>query len=216
MPLAGVDSRPTDPLEQEEVRFVRLVLLLPCLALAGCVSLTPPQQASLVEIHALIDDTTRAYGLRPIYVLVGNDVAGVGGSYRGGLLTVSTPMLLSRHRDSLVAHELAHYVLGHDAPIHGSALEVSREQERRELDANAKAVEILVRSGRSQDAALRLVYDHLLAFHRAVSANATVVPWGHRPPCDEIADLLERFPAQRGWTARLTCAAARRDAAHRP
>ncbi|HET7343398.1 MAG TPA: ImmA/IrrE family metallo-endopeptidase [Methylomirabilota bacterium] len=198
------------------MRVVRLVLRLSCLALAGCASLTPPQQASLGEVHALVDTTTRAYGLRPVYVLVGSDVAGVGGSYRGGLLTVSTPMLLSRYRDALVAHELAHYVLGHDRPLHGSALEASREQEQRELDANATAVEILVRGRRSPDAALGLVYDYLLAFHRLVSANATVVPWGHRPPCDEIADLLERFPAQRAWTAALPCASPRRDAAHRP
>ena len=29
---------------------------------------------------------------------------------------------------------------------------------------------------------------------------------GHRPPCDEIADLLGRYPQQRVWTAGLECA----------
>src|SRR5438477_10829140 len=99
---------------------VRLIVLVALgLAVAGCVSLTPPQQASLAEVHTLIDTATRAYGLRPIYVLVGNAVPGVGGTYRGGMITVSTPMLLSRHRDSLIAYELGHYVLGHDTPVAG-------------------------------------------------------------------------------------------------
>ena len=185
-----------------------LLLIAVCLALAGCVTLSPPQQASLDEVRVLIDGTARAYGLRSVYVLVGNAVPGVGGSYRRGMMTISTPMLLSKSRDSLVAHELAHYVLGHETPLRGSsALEQSREQEQRELDGNAKAVEILTRAGRSEAAALRLVYEHLHNFHRAVAAGITVVPWGHRPPCEEIADLLSRFPAHRSWTATLECAA---------
>jgi hypothetical protein len=129
------------------------------------------------------------------------------------MMTVSTAMLLSPHRDSLIAHGLGHYLLGHDAPLDAaSALERCRQQERRELDANAKAVEILTRAGRTEEAALRLVYRHLLAFHRAVTAGATVVPWGHRLPCEEIADLLARFPVERGWTARLERAPAVLDA----
>ena len=192
---------------------VRVLLAAACLALAGCVTLTPPQEASLAEVRVLIDGTTRAYGKRPVYVLVGNAVPGVGGTYRRGMMTISTPMLLSKSRDSLVAHELAHYLLGHEIPLRASdALEQSREQALRELDANAKAVEILTRAGRTEAAALRLVYDHLHGFHRAVMAAATVVPWGHRPPCEEIADLLARFPAHRSWTAALECAPAVLDA----
>jgi hypothetical protein len=185
---------------------VRSIILALCLALGGCVSLTASQQASLAEVHALADRTAQAYHRRPIYILVGRAVTGVGGSYRGGMITVSTPMLLSRHRDALIAHELGHYVLGHETPVDGSALEAAHAQERRELDANAKAVEILTRAGRSEAAALALVYEHLQAFQRAVEAGGTVVPWGHRLPCEEIADLLARFPAQRRWTAGLECA----------
>jgi hypothetical protein len=183
------------------------VWLAAALVPAGCVSLTPAQEQAVAEVRAMADDTARAYGVSRIAVLVGSNIEGVGGSYRRGLFTISTPMLRSGHRDSVVAHELAHYLLGHDRPLSGAlALDWQREQERRELDANAKAVEILVRvRGFREEQALSLIYDHLLAFNRLVVAARTVIPWGHRPPCEEIADLLERFPAHRAWSAGLPC-----------
>ncbi len=45
---------------------------------------------------------------------------------------------------------------------------------------------------------LRKVYEWLISFHRMVLQNRTVVPWGHRLPCQEIADLLSRFPQDQG------------------
>ncbi|HEY3099528.1 MAG TPA: ImmA/IrrE family metallo-endopeptidase [Methylomirabilota bacterium] len=186
------------------------VSLVAALVPAGCVSLTPAEEQAVAEVRAIADDTARVYGVSRISVLVGSNIDGVGGSYRRGLFTVSTPMLRSRHRDSVVAHELAHYLLGHDRPLSGAlALDWQREQERRELDANAKAVEILVRvRGFREEQAMSLIYDHLLAFNRLVVAERTVIPWGHRPPCEEIADLLGRFPAHRAWTSGLPCAPA--------
>ena len=183
------------------------VWLVAALVPAGCVSLTPAQEQAVAEVRAIADDTARVYGVSRISVLVGSNIEGVGGTYRRGLFTISTPMLRSRHRDSVVAHELAHYLLGHDRPLSGAlALDWQREQERRELDANAKAVEILVRvRGFREEQALSLIYDHLLAFNRLVVAERTVIPWGHRPPCEEIADLLGRFPAHRAWSAGLPC-----------
>jgi hypothetical protein len=177
---------------------------------AGCVSLTPAQEQAVSEVRAMADDTARVYGVFRIAVLVGSNVEGVGGTYRRGMFTLSTPMLHSRHRDSIVAHELAHYLLDHDRPLSSPlALDSQREQELRELDANAKAVEILVRVRRfREEQALSLVYDHLLAFDRLVADRRTVIPWGHRPPCDELRDLLGRFPAHRVWTDGLPCAAA--------
>ena len=52
------------------------------LALAGCASLTPEQQRSEAEIKAFADETSRAYGLSRIALLVGRDVASTGGTYR--------------------------------------------------------------------------------------------------------------------------------------
>ncbi|HEV8396697.1 MAG TPA: hypothetical protein VGQ37_20590 [Vicinamibacterales bacterium] len=184
--------------------FLGLVAVLP----AGCATLTPKQEQGAQEISAIVDATARAYSVSTIYVLIGNDTSNIGGTYRRGMITISTGMLLSRHRDSLVAHELAHYLLGHDAPLGAStSLDQRREQERRELDANAKAVEILTRvTGRTQAQSLRLVHDHLATFHRMLAANRSVLPWGHRMPCDEIHDLLSRFPSERAWTSSLECA----------
>jgi hypothetical protein len=188
-----------------------LAVLGAALTAAGCVTLTPLQERSLAEVRAMADDTARVYGVSRIHVLVGSNVDGVGGSYQRGMFTITTPMLRSRHRDSIVAHELAHYLLDHDRPLSGAlGLDRLREQELRELDANAKAVEILARvRGVREEQALSLVYDHLLAFERLVGQRLTVIPWGHRAPCEEMTDLLARFPAHRAWTSDLPCAPGR-------
>lgn len=186
----------------------RLACALLCWLVSGCVSLTPAQRRGADEVRAMADEMARVYDVPRIAVLVGDNIDGVGGTYHRGLFTITTTMLTSRHRDSIVAHELAHYLLDHDRPLTGTlALDWQREQERRELEANAKSVEILVRVRRlSEEAALRTVYEHLLAFNRLVVARRTVIPWGHRPPCEEIADLLGRFPTQHAWSAGLECA----------
>lgn len=153
-------SRPAVP-----AQAVRLLLAAAgVLALGGCVSLTPQQQKSEAEIKAFADETAQVYGLPRISLLVGQDVASTGGTYRRGLFTISTRLLLSPYRDSVVAHEMAHYVLGHDAPLRSSTgYDRLLEQELRELEANAKAVEILVRVSRiSEEQALRTLYAHLL------------------------------------------------------
>jgi hypothetical protein len=40
----------------------------------------------------------------------------------------------------------------------------------------------------------------MIGVHYAFVANRTVIPFGHRPPCEEIADLLDRFPQHATWT----------------
>jgi len=140
-------------------------------------------------------------------------VTGFGPSKRVVVWDTTLQAMTHREIDFVFGHELGHYVLGHEAALSGSSsLELGREQELRELDANAKAVEILTRAGRTEEAALRLVYDHLLSFQRAMRGGSVVLPWGHRPPCDEIRDLLERFPAHAVGTASLECAPAVLDA----
>jgi len=95
-----------------------------------------------------------------------------------------------------VAHELAHYVLGHDAALAGATPEARLlERQQRELDANAKSVEILTRvRGVPEDQALRMAYSYLLNVHRRLERSPGEDLLGHRPPCEEIADLLARYP----------------------
>ena len=164
--------------------------------LAGCVTLTPPQQEALDDVRRFADATTAAYNLPRIRVSVepGTNL-GIGGRYRQGNFYINVGMLDSRNLSSLVAHELAHYVLGHDMPVSGASMaEFRLAQELRELDANAKAVEILMRvKGMSEKDAVGTVVTHLRGAQRAVERGGPVTP-GHRTPTAEIADLLARYP----------------------
>src|SRR6476620_10743174 len=121
---------------------------------AGCFAMTPAQNRSLDEVRAFADETARIYGLPQIHVLVSHNPESPVGSYRRGFFAVNELVLRSEFRDAIVAHELAHYVLGHDATLAGPTPEARlREREQRELDANATSVEILrrVRGVRSEE-----------------------------------------------------------------
>jgi hypothetical protein len=194
------------------MRASRLAGLLATVALAAaCSTLTPAQDRSLDEVRAFADETARRYGLARIHVLVSHNPDSPVGSYRRGFFAVNRLVLGSEFRDAIVAHELAHYVLGHDASLAGGTTNARRrEVEQRELDANATSVEILawVRQV-PEDQALRMVYSYLLNVHRRLQRSPGEDLLGHRPPCDEIADLLRRYPQQLVWTARLECAPAR-------
>ncbi len=190
------------------MRASRLAGLVGTVALAACSTMTPGQDRSLDEVRAFADETARRYGLQPIHVLVSHDPDSPVGSYRRGFFAVNRLVLSSEFRDAIVAHELAHYVLGHDAPLAGATNDARRrEREQRELDANATAVEILVWVRQvPEDQALRMVYSYLLNVHRRLLRSPGEDLLGHRPPCDEIADLLRRYPRQLVWTAGLECA----------
>ncbi len=190
----------------------RLAGLVATVALAAaCSTLSPAQDRSLDQVRAFADETARRYGLPPIHVLVSHNPESPVGSYRRGFFAVNQLVLGSEFRDAIVAHELAHYVLGHDASLVGATHAARRrEVEQRELDANAKSVEILawVRQV-PEDQALRMVYSYLLNVHKRLQRSPGEDLLGHRPPCDEIADLLRRYPQQLVWTAGLECAPGR-------
>jgi hypothetical protein len=179
--------------------------------LSGCASatLTPLEQSYLEEVRRFADATGRMYARRPPHVTAGaTNNPSQGGGYRSGYLYVTPGMLESQHRDALVAHELAHWLLDHDTALSRTfdrpmtQGEWSRMVEPLEKDANAKAVEIIVRvRGYPEPTALRLVYLHLETAHR----NGVEL-LGHASACEEIRDLLGRFPQHRSLTRPWTCA----------
>jgi len=195
-------------LARPAVAWFRWCLSALALLATGCTTLTPTQEQSASDVRAFADRTARTYGLLPIHFLVSRNPESPPGSYRRGFFSISAITLESTFRDAIVAHELAHYVLGHEAPLPGeSDEEMKRAYQQRELDANAKSVEILDRvGGMSEARALKTAYAYLAGIQWALERHPNLNLSGHKPPCEEIADLLSRFPAERAWTAALECA----------
>ena len=176
-----------------------MVVLVLGLTLAGCVSLTPAQESKVAEVQRFADRTTSLYGVPPVRISVQSATnLNIGAVYRQGNIYVNVRMLDSPNLTKTIAHELGHYVLGHDSiiPQAVSQAEYQRAQEVRELDANAKAVEILMRvQGLSQSEAVKVVADGLRRSRDAQERNGLPLTPGHRPASAELADLLARFPA---------------------
>ena len=176
-----------------------LIVALGLLA-TGCLTLTPGQQDRAAEVRRFADATADAYRVSRTRVTI--ELAtnlGIGARYRYGNLYLNVRMLGSPHLDAIVAHELGHYLLGHDTLAAGvvTPADWQRVQEERELDANTKAVEILVRvRGMTQAEAVQAVVRFLQEAQRTVDGGGAV-PAGHRHPAAEIADLLMRFPDRR-------------------
>lgn len=94
------------------------LILLPVLALvvAGCLSLTPAQQQGTAAVRAFATRAAELYGIwKPGYVF--GPTAGEGALYRQGTLYVSSKELTAPSLLALIAHEMGHYVLGHDTPL---------------------------------------------------------------------------------------------------
>ena len=178
------------------MRRISLIVAL-AVTTSGCLTLTPMQRDAVVEVQRFADATTTAYKLPSIRLTIEPATnLGIGGRYRQGNFYLNETQLTSANLTALVAHELAHYVLGHDAPLSGvaSLAEAARQQEIRELDANAKAVEILVRvKGLSERQAVTMMLVRLRSV-QAYQARGNPNIQGHRTPAEEIADLLARFP----------------------
>lgn len=176
---------------------------------AGCATvgplLTADQQQGLAAATDFAEATGRLYGTGRIPVVAGQ-TSGFGALWRNGTVLITPRALTADWRDALLAHELGHAVLGHgtgsapgfagDAPPGAPP----RPLVPQELEANAKAVEILTRvKGWSERRSLRAVYWWLLGQHREQQAGRPVVP-GHLPACAEIRDLLARFPQHAALT----------------
>ena len=166
------------------------------LLLAGCATLTAQQATGLAEAKAFVQAAARAYGVWTPGIVAG-PTANEGGYYKQGTIFVRNTVLTSPVRDALLAHEFAHYLLGHEPHIIHDRHAWQREQEERERQANIKSVEILMRAkGISQAQAVQLVRQKLERIARAYERGVagSWVP-GHKPPKQELADLMAVFPS---------------------
>ncbi len=168
------------------------------LVLAGCTALAPPRATDpkLQPWQDFADATAKTYGKwyapRVEYALPNSAYEGARWSL--GAIYVRSELLDRPTMPLLFAHELGHYVLEH----RGGGPQA-------EMEANAQAVDILVRVRQVDELqALTEFHRYLVAVHRS-QARRGVVP-GHASACEEIADLLRRYPKYQGTTGTWECA----------
>jgi hypothetical protein len=202
-------------------RAVRVVVLA-CLAAMSSVTsaqstdaLAPDEEMSLQQIRDFVGATAQRYRmLSPLVVSVASWVgnpslpqfASSPAVKSGNQLYLNRRLLRASNRDVVIATALAYEMLR--GPGQASAL-ADRQRERAQmmLDANARAVDILVRvKGMSEAAALEQVYASLLGLHRAAIASARPPEPDAVRPCDAIGDLLGRYPDSRASFAGRECA----------
>jgi hypothetical protein len=174
--------------------------------------LRPDQREGLQDVHRLLETGSRAAGTSRPEVRVADWVGApgqtferAGGVYADGWLFVSPAILTSPHRHALIASAVAQHRGRHPSRAR-TADEFNQERRERLMASNAGAVAVLVEAaGLSERQALEAIYAWLLDQHRAATPGAPPAP-GRAAPCDEIQDLLGRFPQHRAWSAALLCA----------
>lgn len=181
---------------------MRLVALLIACAVAGCVSLTPEERESAGEAQRFLDQTSRAYDVQKVTLMLGSAGRGDAATIRpGGLVTLDPKYLAPRDvRDQVLAHEMAHLILGHmDRPP-----DSHDAREQREIEAEVKSVEILRRvRGMTEERAFALAAAYVLGLKKALDEGKRVDAMGHGHPCPKLAALIRAYPRQQAALARL-------------
>jgi hypothetical protein len=178
--------------------------------------LSAEEDASLGEIRDFARAAARRYRMvAPLEVAVAPWVgsgslpqyASTSAVYASGYLYVHRRVLRASNRDLVIAKAIAHEMLR--APTQATTLaERERERGALTLHSNARAVDILVEvKGVPEEAAVDQMYAWLLAMHRAAGPGGRPPPSGSVTPCDQIVDLLQRYPAVKERYAGRECAA---------
>jgi hypothetical protein len=180
-------------------------LLAGCTASATNAPLTPAQRAVAAAAQRLADRIAEIYQVSAVNVLVGPLAPGQGALIRGnGVMTLPPESLdlPEMIRDAYVAHEMGHWILGHVASPGVTVTE--QQQQPREIDADIKAVEILMRSrGLSQTRAFAAVYATQMASKQTLDEGKVVPLTSHPDPCRKMSALLAAYPAEQPFVDRL-------------
>lgn len=176
-------------------------------------ALTTEDERNLQEIRDFVKATAQRYGmLAPLEVSVASWVgspslpqfANVSAVYTRGAVYLRRQLLTSPTRDLVIAQVLAAEILR--SPSKATSLaEREREQSQLRLDANAHAVGILVQvKGMPEEDALERMYANLIAIRRATAGRP--LGTGDVSACDQITDLIGRFPRHRERSTGRECA----------
>lgn len=168
-------------------------LILGVVLVTGCATVPSAPQS----IHNFVQTVPQASGLR--IVIAANSRGPVAGySPTTRVMRLDPSLLQADYLWPAVAHEVAHDVLRHTEATCPPHRRPACEQE-----ANALGVHLLVRGlGMAELEAMTRMYELLRA---ALHSDQTDWP-GHAPPCDEIRDLLGRFPQHRAHWQDWACA----------
>jgi len=186
------------------VMRVAICLVILILVFSGCTVATSPsildpstlssqERARLDDLRQMADRTTMLYGKPPVRVNVipsrppfHHAIA----KPEQGLILFPSGLLSFRDPQwgrLVMAHELAHYLLGHQV---SQSMVVNQE---RELEANRMSVEILTRVLRMPEE--QAVRGGAIFLRASQEQQPGRPPFpGHRPPCEELNDLLARYP----------------------
>ncbi len=183
------------------------------LLLGACASLTPQQAGRLKEAQDIANETTRLYAVPHVSVFLYEDLGpNTAGGYAGrqGWILPRRSALEDWTFMPVLAHELGHATLRHEQQVAmprdqpPTMAAYRRALQQRELDANARAVEIMVRVlKKSEPEAVMTIASYLAGANTSRGGRAIGIPQNHMHPCDQLQDLTVRFPGE--WSREVTC-----------
>jgi hypothetical protein len=172
-----------------------------CLILVAII-LSVPRMAGAdpTDVRQFLDRATTMYGAPPVALVTLTSDRGRAAYYRAGKIYLCPWVYESPLRFEIAAHEFGHHLQGPPALSRFSPKRSVRQAEQygRELDANVRAVDILICvDGISELDAVTRVHGLLVAMSTMQLQEHTLPRFGHKDRCVEAADLLARFPQYR-------------------